>query len=54
VVFGTPETLLRILDSGKVRAIDPASPGLKLSEITWVPLRPDVTGRQPAGSGAGP
>jgi hypothetical protein len=53
VVYGTAETLLHILDSGRVRAIDPASPGLKLSEITWVPLRPDVTRTQPAGPGSG-
>jgi len=50
VVTGTAETLLHILDSGRVRTIDPASPGLKLSEITWVPLRPDVTRTQPAGT----
>ena len=39
VVFGTPQTLLHILDSGQVRAIDPAAPGLKLSEINWTPLQ---------------
>jgi hypothetical protein len=53
VIYGTAETLLHILDSGRVRAIDPASPGLKLSEITWVPLRPEVTRTQPAGAGSG-
>jgi hypothetical protein len=54
VVFGPAETLLHILDSGQVRAIDPASPGLKLDEITWVPLRPDVTRTQPVDSTSGP
>jgi hypothetical protein len=54
VVSGTAETLLHILDSGQVRAIDPASPGLKLDEITWVPLRPDVTRTQPVDSTGGP
>jgi hypothetical protein len=54
VVNGPAETLLHILDSGKVRAIDPASPGLKLNEITWVPLLPDTKVRQPVQGPSGP
>jgi hypothetical protein len=54
VVQGQAETLLHILDSGKVRAVDPASPGLKLSEITWVPLLPETKVRQPVQRPSGP
>jgi hypothetical protein len=53
VVQGSAQTLLHILDSGLVRAVDPASPGLKLSEITWVPLRPETKARQPRASNSG-
>jgi hypothetical protein len=54
VVQGQAETLLHVLDSGKVRTIDPASPGLKLNEITWVPLRPETKVRQPVQGPTGP
>jgi hypothetical protein len=54
VVRGTAQTLLHIVDSGLVRAVDPASPGLKLTEITWVPLRPETKVRQPQASSGGP
>jgi hypothetical protein len=53
VVFGPAATLQHIVDSGKVRVIDPASPGLKLSEIRWTPLLPETRSRQP-GETAGP
>jgi hypothetical protein len=50
VVRGTPETLVHILDSGKVRAVDAASPGLKLNEICGTPLLPQTKVRQPTGA----
>ncbi|MFL6238422.1 MAG: hypothetical protein ACJ735_02860 [Actinomycetes bacterium] len=50
VVYGSARTLLDIVDSGKVRVIDPASPGLKLREIRWTPLLPQTSRRQPSGT----
>lgn len=53
VVRGSARTLLDILDSGKVRVIDPASPGVALREIRWTPLLPETTRRQPAATATG-
>jgi hypothetical protein len=54
VVQSQTRTLLHLLQSGQVRTVDAALPGLKLGDISWIPLRPETTVRQPVPSAGGP